>query len=147
MAPPPAGYYSVMPQLWSILCRNLSLVPQARRYLCNMELRSFNIVAGWLLQFYILATSKVISGQVPTCDSVVLMRDQAARTRTWYPTQSHDPVTEPISYCPTLLMLAGKRQVSILKSLVWFEYGSNPWVRIWSSPNMNSQLIRPSCLV
>ena len=52
---------------------------------------------GWLWGFYILATSKVISGRVPTCDSAhslllysaAPLRDQAAGTMTWYLIQSH----------------------------------------------------------
>ena len=44
--------------------------------------------AGWLLELYILATSKVISAWVPTCDQCTLMgtysaaplEDQAANT-------------------------------------------------------------------
>ena len=51
-------------------------------------------VVGWLLEFYVLATSKVISGEVQICDSAhlwqlysaVLLRDHAARTMTWYST-------------------------------------------------------------
>ena len=63
-----------------------------------------------LLLLYDLATSKVVSGQVPTCNSAhswwlysaAPLGHQA--TSTWYPTQSHYPNTEPISPCPTLTM-------------------------------------------
>ena len=59
------------------------------------------------LLFYVLATSKVISGWVPTCDSAHSWRlygaapleDQAISTMTWYPTQSHDPDIKPTSLC------------------------------------------------
>ena len=48
-----------------------------------------------LLEVYILATSKVISGWAPTCDSAhswwlscaATLGDQAISTMTWYPTQ------------------------------------------------------------
>ena len=60
-----------------------------------------------LLLFYVIATSKVISGQVPTGDSAhswwlysaALLRHQATSTLTWYPTQSYNPDTEPTSLC------------------------------------------------
>ena len=67
-------------------------------------------LVGW--SFYVLATSKAISGWVLTCDSVhscrlytaVPMREQATNTMTQYPIQSHYPDTEPISPFPTLIM-------------------------------------------
>ena len=66
------------------------------------------------LEFYILATSKVISGRAPTCDSANSwglynrgpLRDEATRTMTGYPTQSHYPETTPTSHCPTQTMLS-----------------------------------------
>ena len=53
------------------------------------------------LVFYVLATSEVISGRVPTCDSANLWWLYSAAplgnwnisTMTWYPTQSHYPDT------------------------------------------------------
>ena len=70
------------------------------------------VVAGWLLEFYVLATPKVISGCVPTCDSVhsrwlysaAPLGDQTASILTWYPTQTHCLDTEPTSPCPILMM-------------------------------------------
>ena len=68
-----------------------------------------------LLLFYVVATSKVISGLLPTCDhsnSWWLCNDapfghQASSTMTWYATQSHYPATEPSLSCPpTLIMLS-----------------------------------------
>ena len=67
---------------------------------------------GWLLKVYILATSKFISGQVPTCDSAhswlrystTALGDQAASTMNWYHTQWHYPDTESTSHCPVLIM-------------------------------------------
>ena len=58
------------------------------------------------LEFYILATSNVISGQEPTCDSAHLSRlhsadqlgDQDASAMTGYPTQLHYPDAEATSW-------------------------------------------------
>ena len=58
-----------------------------------------------LLLFYVLTTSKVISGWVPTCDNAhSLMANQATSTMTWYPTPLHCPDNEPTSPCPILIM-------------------------------------------
>ena len=65
-----------------------------------------------LLLLYILATSEVISGRVPTCDSAHSRRlysatqlgNQAVSTMTWYPTQSHYHNTDLTSPCPILIM-------------------------------------------
>ena len=62
---------------------------------------------GWLLEFYVLTPSKVISGRVPTCDSahswrlhsVALLANQATGIMTRFPTQSHFPDTELTSPC------------------------------------------------
>ena len=64
----------------------------------------------WL--FYVLETSKVISGWVPTHDSVyswqlyiaISLGHEAAGTMTCYPTQSHFPDTESTSPCPILII-------------------------------------------
>ena len=60
---------------------------------------------------FFLATSKVISEWVLTCDSAhswrpysaVSLGNQATSIMTWYPTQSHYPVTESTSF-PILIM-------------------------------------------
>ena len=70
------------------------------------------VLVGWLLGFYILATLKVMSEQVPNCDSahswrlynVAPMVNQATGIITQYPAQSHYPVTESTSHCLNLLM-------------------------------------------
>ena len=62
------------------------------------------------LLLYVLATSKVISGQLPTCECVHSVRlysvaprgSQAVGTVTRYPTQSYYPDVERTSPCPTL---------------------------------------------
>ena len=73
-------------------------------------------------------TSKVISGLVPTCDSVHSRRlygaaklgDQVTSTITLYFTLSHYPDTEPISTCPVLIMLVGGADIAQLaKALGW----------------------------
>ena len=73
-------------------------------------------LVGWLLEFYILATYRVISGWVPTCDSVhswqlyiaALLGNQAADTMTRYSIQSQYPAIERISLCPILLLLSAR---------------------------------------
>ena len=63
---------------------------------------------GWLLEFYILATFKSISGRLPICNSAnswqlysaVPLGDQAASTMT----QSHCPNIEPTSVCSIPIM-------------------------------------------
>ena len=77
-----------------------------------------------LLLFYVLETSKVISGRAPTCDSVhawqlysaASLRNQAAGTMTCHPTQSHFPDTEPtLPHPDNSKRQARNRQVSILQ--------------------------------
>ena len=91
-----------------------------------------------LLLFYVLATSKAISGQVPTCDRVNSWRlystaslgHQAAAP--WPAISlSHiiltltDWVNQPLPYPNNAQCQTRKRQVPILKSLVWLDQGSN----------------------
>ena len=60
------------------------------------------VVVDWLMESYILATSKVISEQAPTIDSLYSwilysaapLGNQAASTMILYPTQSHYPEIE-----------------------------------------------------
>ena len=69
-----------------------------------------------LLLFYLLATSKVISGRVLTCDSVhssqlysaASLGHQATGHMTCYPSQSHYPVTQPTSPCFILIMTSAR---------------------------------------
>ena len=87
----------------------------------------------WLLELYVLATSKVISGQLPTFDSAHPWRlysaapltDQATGTMTRYPTQPHYPDSALTSPCCTPLSPSTSRGSSIgyqlCKSLVWFD--------------------------
>ena len=46
-----------------------------------------------VLEFYVLATSKVISGRVPTCDSVHSWRFYSAATLGDQINQHHDPIS------------------------------------------------------
>ena len=96
--------------------------------LCHTESSSS---VGWLLEFYVLAASTVISRHILIRDSAHSLRhysaaelgDQATRTMTWYPSQSHYPDTEPTSSCPILIMpsawLVRKRWSCIFQPLVW----------------------------
>ena len=78
---------------------------QTDRPVEGVQARHCTTSIGWLLEFYALATSKVILGQVMTCASVHSWRlysaaplgDQATSTMTWYPTQPQYPDTEPVS--------------------------------------------------
>ena len=89
-----------------------------------------------LLLGYILATSKVISGWVPTCDSghswwlhsAAPLRNQAVSTMTWYPTQSHYPDTEPTHPCTIIMMMCtwlGSDKYQFHKSLVWPDHAGS----------------------
>ena len=80
----------------------------------------------WLLALYVLATSKVISGQLLSCDSVHSWRlksvapwgNQAADTMTQFFTQSYYPDTELTS--PNKCWLPHSEATSInLMSFVW----------------------------
>ena len=91
-----------------------------------------------LLLFYILATSRFISGWVPTFGNAhswwlytaAPLGNQAISTISWYPTPSHYPNTEPTSPCHILIMPSswlGSDKYQFDKSLVWLDHGSNPW--------------------
>ena len=79
----------------------------------------------WLLGYYILATFKVISGWVPTCDSA----------HSWWLysvmisySQSHYSNTQLISPCAILIMSRarlGNDKYELYKYLVWFEREPN----------------------
>ena len=73
-----------------------------------------NTLYACLLLFYPLASYMVISGQNLACDSAHSLRlhsaaplgNQAIRTMTWYPTQSHYPDTEPHDLIPHSVTLS-----------------------------------------
>ena len=84
----------------------------------------------WSLEFYILLTSKVISGRVQTCNSVhswwfysaAPLSHQAANTMTWYLTQWHYTDTELTSPCLILLMQStklGSEKYQFGRPLIW----------------------------
>ena len=83
-----------------------------RKGVDEVESRQSGANRKMCLLFYILATPKVLSGQVLTCDSGQSWRlystsklgDQAASSMTWYLTQSNYTDTEPTSHCPTLII-------------------------------------------
>ena len=85
--------------------------------------------------FYVLATSKIISGQVPTGDSAypwwlysdALVGDQLSHQ---HHELTHDPDTEPPSPCPMLITPStwlGRDKYEFGRSLIWFDCSSNPW--------------------
>ena len=82
-----------------------------------------------LLLFYVLATSMVISGWVPTCECVLMalysaapLGDQATSSITWYLTQSHYPDTEPTSPCLILIMPSARLGSDQYKFVThWFD--------------------------
>ena len=105
------------------------------------EVFLFVLLKGSFLLFYVLATSKIISEWVLTCDSVhsrwlcsaAALGNQAASTMTWYPTQSRytgiNP-TSPIPIMPSAWLGSDKYQ--FYKSLIWLDQGLDPWV--WIPP-------------
>ena len=107
----------------------------------------------WLLGFYILATSKVISGWVLTVVAVhthgdlvtAPLGDQATSTMTWYLTQSHYPDIVPTSACPILLIMSAWLE----GDMHWFlrQWFDSTRVQISRAAKMgdkcSSQLIRP----
>ena len=75
---------------------------------------------GWLLGFYVLASSRVIYGWVMTClYSGAPLGDQATSTKTWYRSQSYYPDIEsfPILIMPNAWL--GSDTYKSFKSLVW----------------------------
>ena len=110
--------------MWEILCLEQESNP--------------NRWVFFLLEVYIRATSKVIWGWVPTCDSshswqlhsAVPLDNRAAGAMTQYPTQSHYPDIEQTSPCLILLMLnmcLGSDKYQFDKSLVWVDREPNSW--------------------
>ena len=110
---------------------------------CQLE-----TVVDWLLEFYILATSKVTSGWwFRTCGSVhswqlysdAPLGDEAARTMSWCPTQSHYPGSESTGRCAILIMQSNW----FLK--VWAHHGIES--HDTSKREVDAQFILPSHLV
>ena len=79
----------------------------------------------WLLEVYILATVKVISGtyRVPTCNRAHSWWLYSAITIVRYLTQSHYLDTKQMSHCPILLMPSAKLGGD--KYLYWFASTGN----------------------
>ena len=77
---------------WLVSCWSFTSWQHLRSYqdarLCNIY------TIGWLLEFYVLATSEVISEWLATCDSAhSLWAIKPTSTMTWYAPQSHNPDT------------------------------------------------------
>ena len=97
--------------LSAAFCFVISSFPDGVLVCCVQRVPTVDCKAGgWLLESYILATPKVISGCVPTCDSThswrlnsaSLLGHQSAGTMT----QPHYPDNELTSPCHTLVMLS-----------------------------------------
>ena len=97
----------------------------------------YSLVVRWGMKLFFTVMSQTQSGVerlVPTCDSAhslwlyspATLGHQAAGTMTCYPTQSHYPDTETLSYPNNAKCQARKQQLSILKLLVWLDQDSNP---------------------
>ena len=93
----------------------------------------------WLLESYVLARFKVISGWVQTCGSAHLWRLYGAAplgeqtVMTWYPTQLHYPGPEPTNPCPIIIMLSvwlRTDKYNIVMLLVWLDQSSKLCFRI-----------------
>ena len=81
-------------------------------------------MVGWFLEFYIFATSEVISEQVPSCESVHSCQLNSAATFGIILT----PATELTSPCSILLMLSaglGRDKYKFVKSLLWLDWEPN----------------------
>ena len=105
---------------------------KSNQCLTNLILRK----VGCLLESYVLATSTVILGWVPTCDSAhswwlyitAQLGDHATSTMTWYPSLSHNTDTKPTSLCPIVIMLSawlGSGKCQFLSH--WFDL-----TRVWT---------------
>ena len=116
---------------------------------------SFEFGCFACLSFYVLATSKVTSEWVPTCDSVHKCWLYSAAPLTGRPGhQHHDLIShsvilsrhwanQSLSYPNNAEHLARKWQVSIFKSLVWLDQGLNLWgLNPPISQNGTSHLVR-----
>ena len=110
-------------------------------------------LVGWLLEFYVFGTSKVITGGIPTCHSVRSWRLYNAAplgnqvTMTQYPTQSCYSDTELTSSHPILLLPSARLRsykYKFCKSLVWLDRKPNS-----QSPACEARtlLISPLCHV
>ena len=113
----------------SVITIRLPILPDANTlsvYLkSHVHTRTFKRWSiGWLLEFYILATSKVKQRRIQTCDCThdddfIVLRNLATSTMTWYSTQSPYPDTELISRCPILLIVSAKFRNNFLKMALY----------------------------
>ena len=107
-----------------------------RRWKERMKMEK-NTLFWCVFFFYIIATSKIISGRVQTHgDFIVLppLGNQATSTMTWYHTQSHYPDTKPTSPCPIQIMPSawlGSGKYSFLT--LWFD-STRVWTRVVRIP-------------
>ena len=100
------------------LNRDKSLHPGAEWYCNNFLLTSLTPVfkGVCVLEFYILATAKVISELLPICDSAkswrlynaAALEDQVVGTMPSFATQAYIPATELTSPLPIVVMLSAR---------------------------------------
>ena len=119
------NWYSCLPGHQPCALTNWAILPQSRenwRKIINviyiLSHRVCELKKKVCLLFYILATSKVITGHIPTCwyvcahswlfYSAASLEHQTAGTMTCYRTQSHNADTELTSPCPILTMLSAR---------------------------------------
>ena len=138
---------SVRQSLWG----KKEVVSIKHKWLSYKFIQQSIMLVSWLVELYILAISKVISGRVPTCHSATLL---CCPTR--IPDgQHHDLIShsftllwhwanQSLCYHINLKCQVRKRQVSIFRSLVWLYREWNSWFRTCES---HAWLIRPLCLV
>ena len=100
------------------------------RWAVYREVNTVYLICLFLfLVFYILPTSKVLSGQVPTCDSAhswwlysaALLGNQATSTMTHSVTLSWLWANQSLCHPNYAECRARKRQVTIFNSLVWLD--------------------------
>ena len=142
--------YSCMSMHWCIACIQVCICLCACMYVyvCTyvcMYVYMHACVVCSLLEFYILATSEVMSGLVPTCDSVHRWRIYSAASLGGPGRQHHNIIShlvilswhwanQSLFYPNNAERLARKQQVSILKSLVSIDQDLNSWLRVTQSP-------------
>ena len=112
---------------------------------CCMRRERSNAERRIFLAFVVLllATLKVISEQVPTCDRaqvmfafVLLPHWETRMSATWHDIP-HYPVTEPTSPCPIPIMLStwlGSDKYQYDNSLAWLDHGFKPTISLTSDP-------------
>ena len=103
-------------------------------------------MVGWLLEFYILVTSRIISGRVTvhTYGHFIVLPHWETRPSapwseiplshiiwlSWHWTNQSIHYTNSDNLNAERLSHLARKQVSMFTALVWLDQGSNPWVQI-----------------